>query len=201
MSTNGCIAMPSGLGWIGTYHHTDSYPTGLGRILGRLLQDRYKRDVPAAHKELILDNPAGWSSLLCFHPEWGDANVVDWDGSQSMTVAERHADPGILAPPSARLLPVSYKGDPNRADPKATEPPFTSCNPDPLCIEWVYILAPRGIRVLASIPCTITEEGVIVYDHSGPYRYVEAAFLHYDQPEPDWTTIEAKKFGRPLKAA
>ena len=87
MATRACIAMPKGKSWVGVYSHWDGYPTGLGDVLWNLLAHRYQFDAQRARKELILDNPEGWSSLGCFHSQWGSLEaVLGWDGVSKLTV-------------------------------------------------------------------------------------------------------------------
>ena len=65
MSTRACIARmdPTGA-WAGRYHHTDGYPSGLGRQLWRLLRDIFDGNTDRMLRALIDDHPAGWSSLF-----------------------------------------------------------------------------------------------------------------------------------------
>lgn len=65
MSTRGVIARPNGDGFVGRYHHWDSYPSGLGKTLydwaQQLPLDRMLR--------LLLDeHPAGWSTIVRTDP-------------------------------------------------------------------------------------------------------------------------------------
>lgn len=65
MSTHGAIARLTAPGrWVGRYHHSDSYPSGLGRTLFRLYHEVFNRDLTAMLKMLIDDHPAGWSSIV-----------------------------------------------------------------------------------------------------------------------------------------
>lgn len=75
MSTRGVIARKSGDGFVGRYHHWDSYPSGLGRTLYQWAQ-RMPRD-RMIHL-LIDEHPAGWSTIvgsnLCLVPSYVDVN-------------------------------------------------------------------------------------------------------------------------------
>ena len=149
MATRACIAMPKGKGWVGVYCHWDGYPTGLGNILWTLMEHRYGFDVQRAHQELILGNLEGWSSLNCFHSEWGaEGSVTQWDGKTKLTVDQDRArlmNATDLAGYCA-ALPVSYQGDELRGDP-VTEPPLTSANVGKSWVEYVYVLREDCIDV------------------------------------------------------
>ena len=89
MSTRGVIARVQGDGWKGIYHHSDSYPTWLGRELWRALQNEYEGDVEALLKDAVDEHPGGWSSFsdrcYCHDPERKD------EGDMIMT--DRDCDP------------------------------------------------------------------------------------------------------------
>ena len=63
MATHGIIARVTGDGFIGSYHHRDSYPSGLGREIWRTLQGRFGRDPEAFLRFAIDEHPQGWKSL------------------------------------------------------------------------------------------------------------------------------------------
>ncbi len=67
MSTRGCIARLQGgnpLEFKGVYHHWDSYPSGLGRMLFRLRKMEFGSDTEAMLKALIDEHPSGWSTIV-----------------------------------------------------------------------------------------------------------------------------------------
>lgn len=67
MSTRGCIARLTGKAPIrfeGVYHHWDSYPSGLGRMLYTLWNQDFQRDTQAMLRELIDVHGAGWSTII-----------------------------------------------------------------------------------------------------------------------------------------
>jgi hypothetical protein len=65
MSTRGIIAWPEKtMGWEGVYHHWDSYPSGLGKALWHSLHGHFAGDVGAMLQVLIVEHPAGWSTIL-----------------------------------------------------------------------------------------------------------------------------------------
>jgi hypothetical protein len=63
MATHGIIARVTGDGFIGSYHHHDSYPSGLGRAAWRAIRCRFGRDAEAFLAWAIDEHPQGWKSL------------------------------------------------------------------------------------------------------------------------------------------
>ena len=196
MSTRSCIAKPRPGGWEGVYLHSDGYPRGVGRIVWRLMAERYDFNAEAFWREIIFDNLDGWSALHCFHPEWGNLNPKDWDGKLKIGVDDwsrmnRESKPGEKVP---NIAPVSYKGDPGRGDPALKELPFTELHGDPLYIEWVYIVDGIGLRILKGAACKLSAPGAEVYDHGEKfaYRHVETGYYEWNDGEPDWDAIQAK---------
>lgn len=73
MSTRAIIAYKTGKNEtdiVGTYHHSDGYPSGLGAELYRLYSTVYKNRLADLVKILITDYPNGWSY------------ITDWTGSK-----------------------------------------------------------------------------------------------------------------------
>lgn len=64
MSTRGIIGRPVGDGFVGKYHHFDSYPEGLGAALQLLREGFFHGDLDAMRKMLIDEHPAGWSTIV-----------------------------------------------------------------------------------------------------------------------------------------
>jgi hypothetical protein len=64
MSTRSVVAKPYGAGFRGRYIHWDGYPTGVGAELFRIYREVFKCDLKAMLKTLIVDHPAGWSSIF-----------------------------------------------------------------------------------------------------------------------------------------
>lgn len=65
MSTRGIIARETGPGkFEGRYHHSDSYPEGLGAALYEAYNGHFKQDAVAMLKYLVDDHAAGWSFIL-----------------------------------------------------------------------------------------------------------------------------------------
>lgn len=63
MSTRGVIGKFTPKGWRGRYHHSDSYPTGLGAELWGQLHGHFKGDLKAMLKVLLYEH-TGWSCIL-----------------------------------------------------------------------------------------------------------------------------------------
>ena len=67
MSTRGCIARLTNedpLQFKGVYHHWDSYPSGLGKMLFLLRAGRFRMNTELMLQELIAKHPAGWSTIV-----------------------------------------------------------------------------------------------------------------------------------------
>jgi hypothetical protein len=64
MSTRSAIARQAGDGFIGRYHHSDGYPSGVGQTLYRLYNGQFKRDAAHMLKVLVDEHPAGWSTII-----------------------------------------------------------------------------------------------------------------------------------------
>src|SRR3990172_2754408 len=191
MSTRSCIARPLGPGkWAGVYHHSDGYPEGLGRILWNMMHRRYDLYVGKLYKELIDDNLEGWSALHCFHPEWGTLDPKDWDG-----VLKRGVDDRENRDVAGKVVaPISYQHDSNLST-GVTSPPITYKDPDPLFVEWVYIVGRDDMRVLCSVPCHPWDPGAVKYDSTPEfyYRHVEIGGYPWGAQEPDWHNMDEQR--------
>lgn len=78
MSTRAIIAFPDEKhGWIGTYHHSDGYSSGLGVILLRCLE-MAEGDVAMLRQRILDDHPGGWSLLpdACYCHDRGEGLTV-----------------------------------------------------------------------------------------------------------------------------
>lgn len=67
MSTRGAIARLTGTlppRFRGRYHHWDSYPTGLGRMLWHLYHGHFQQDLNAMLRLLLDEHPAGWNTIV-----------------------------------------------------------------------------------------------------------------------------------------
>ena len=64
MSTRGCIARKTEQEFVGRYHHSDSYPTGLGKTLWDLYHGHFQENLTNMLEFLIDKHPAGWSTIV-----------------------------------------------------------------------------------------------------------------------------------------
>lgn len=62
MSTHSTIARPDGDSWIGSYHHWDGYPSGVGATLWKLYHEHFKGDIETMRRVLV-DEHKGWSTI------------------------------------------------------------------------------------------------------------------------------------------
>jgi hypothetical protein len=66
MSTRGLIGKATGeeSKFTARYHHSDSYPTGLGKFLVELYRGHFNSNLDAMLKVLLDEHPAGWSCIV-----------------------------------------------------------------------------------------------------------------------------------------
>ncbi|GAA4935732.1 hypothetical protein GCM10023224_15640 [Streptomonospora halophila] len=175
MSTRGAIALPTQQGsWWGRYHHTDSYPAGLGRELYRLYHHTFDCDHTAMAQTLIADHPAGWSCLLYSGADaHGPFTRAEFDlsGFVSATSPIRGHYPACYChgqrSEGAQLLECRCPHEPSGCGPAG--------------IEWAYVLTAEEMWVVTS---HIPDQPV-----QGPvHRFVDRVL--WDEPEPDWRRVE-----------
>lgn len=75
MSTRGVIAKATPKGWRGRYHHSDSYPTGLGKYLWAQANGPFKTDLKRLVKILVDEHPAGWSCIVDCDFQWAPGYI------------------------------------------------------------------------------------------------------------------------------
>ena len=121
MSTRSCVAIPQGDGWKGRYVHSDGYPE---HMVPTLL-DLVKRKGVKRVTDVLINWNGGWS-FVGQYP--GMTNCLGEDRAHFVS------DYGLA---------YSRKEQP-------MDSWITSENPDPVFIEFVYILGPRSITVLES---------------------------------------------------
>jgi hypothetical protein len=155
----------------GVYHHNGGNLDELGPILWSLVRHRYGGDARKAWRELVADNPAGWSSLHCFQDE---AVCRSWDGATKQTVAQRMDD--LDAPAT---VPVSFQGDPQR-DLGFRVPPIREFT-DKMGAEWVYVLGLTELVVFE-----VGEDGVAV---------TERLRVPWAGDPPDWEALARGLWG------
>jgi hypothetical protein len=166
MGTRGVIAEPvtQGIpehGFIGRYHHWDSYPTGLGATLWALHRDRYDGDTTAMRAELIAAHPAGWSTI----------NGADWDLEPGFTDCTTCDKPGWMhyvqnypahdLPRPEPYAPGTYAAYDHLAErpevspgpacychgSRAEEEMFVRSDGDDCGAEWAYVLADDALVI------------------------------------------------------
>ncbi len=148
----------------GVYHHNGGPPDEMGDLLWNLMTHRYAGDARRLWKELLADNPAGWSSLFCFQ----DPDVCrSWDGKTKLTVEARQAE---FEGNGNATAPVSFQGDPQR-DLGFRVPPIREWS-DKMWAEWVYVVGLTELVVFE-----VGEDGVSVK---------EAARFPWTPERPDW---------------
>ena len=153
--------------YLGVYLHNGGEPSETGPVLYNVVRERVG-GVMGAWKQLITDNPAGWSSLDFFHDEeackaWDGTTKVLMDTHQENFTADQ-PDPG----------PVTYQGDPAR-DLGFTSPPITEST-DKMGAVMVWVMCRTELVLFA-----VHDDGIRTTEVS---RHPWAA-------EPDWDTIDA----------
>jgi hypothetical protein len=151
MSTRSAVAEPAGDGWRGRYHHWDGYPTNKAADLWKIVQ----RDGVQMARQVLIHEHRGWSS----------------------TDADQQPGEGYLGNARANVVVGYGEAYSDEEQPDQWE---TSEEPDSLWIEWVYVLADKGMTVLAS-----------AYPQDG-YKHV--GFFEWDGQEPDWEAVEARRY-------
>lgn len=161
MSTRSIIARPVGDGFEGRYHHSDGYPTWLGRVLWRRLHSGTTRDY------LLNAHPAGWSHLA--DPDYPITRVpkAKW-GSRAIRYDDANQD-------ACYCHGGPYIG-------KRSEPEQLLRHDEDACQEWAYVISETFLTVLVVV-------GRPEEDGMGAYRVAWSGPL--SGPEPDWELVQA----------
>lgn len=206
MSTRGCVAVKKKDGWRGVYNHYDSYPTGLGPELWAELQEA---NLPEFAQRLL--DSTDWRDYLSS----GECKYCGREG-----VGQPHSISGKVMgfdkdlgggpdPDIKRNLQLTGYPDPEAEyhshaldGGKSVEDTYvTSEDPDPLFLEWVYVLDPssRSLEILTHRGTSsngrpvdepwLRDDGYWEYGHCA-YRHVRIALVDLDGPEPDWQLIQ-----------
>ena len=169
MSTRGIIARPDPLhGWVGRYHHWDSYPHGLGRALWSALHGPFEGDLRALLRVLLDEHPAGWSTIV----------NADWN-----------LEPGYVSGPNEAddHRPQCYCHGARHEPPQPWATPGADWG-----AEWVYVL--DAIARTMTVYEAIDADGAPAIGMWGvnPARlaWKEIAVIPLDGPEPDWTALQ-----------
>ncbi len=183
MSTRACIAQtndPKANSWQGVYSHMDGYPSGLGRDIWFILQRSYFRKNENEPQQMTTEDYQNAVQVFC------KTYITDHPGGWSSLdsgVCYCH-DPYFVKRDGVRISWISED------------------DPDPLFIEWVYILNPEtvSLTILASL-CQPVEgkptrrlplhlgNGVWDYGHC-VCRHVNMGWIDLLGEEPDWKKME-----------
>ena len=229
MSTRGCVAIGTEAEWKGVYNHWDSYPTGLGEELWGHLKGK---DLKRFAEELLSYDD--WRNYLsggiceyCGKRGHGQSHTISgalYVRSEFKTKGQMRKHYKSLPAWQGRDKEIEQMinrewgirrniGRTGYPDPKAKyhkhgdlTDNITSGNPDPLFIEWVYVVNPkkRTLAVLSSrsdgkTPTkaaavkkggpTLRKDGYWDYGHCA-FRHVKVAEISLDGKEPNWKKIE-----------
>lgn len=206
MSTRGCVAIKREDGWEGIYNHFDSYPTGLGADLWERL---HEVDLSEFAENLL--NYTAWRDYLnggeCKYcgkkglgqPHSMRGKIMGFDsdvGSDPEPEIRRNIQLTGVPDPKAEYHEHELEGDTSVEDTHVT-----SENPDPLYIEWVYVIDPdkESLEILTNRGKAddigepvdepwLRDDGYWEYGHCA-YRHVRIALVNLDGLEPDWELI------------
>ena len=215
MSTRGCVAIGTPEHWQGVYNHWDSYPTYLGAKLWEHLHPNGQlRDLNAFAEDLLMYGD--WREYLnrgvC--PYCGQKGV-----GQPHTISGPFYDYWLRSEP----LPEPFQSNLEKhgyPDPEAKyhehgngpDDQISSEYPDPLYIEWVYVINPANKVMTVLTACRApkpanapvfesirplrveTPQGSVWWypDIKAAYRHVVVASIDLTSPEPDWRNIEVE---------
>jgi hypothetical protein len=195
MSTRGCIAVGTVKNWKGIYNHSDSYPTWMG---------------PELWKHLIRQQLAGKTlaeigrDILSFD-DWRNylkAGLCEYCGQ---VTGQAHSIRGdIYSQAHDPLKPANAYPDPearfHQHNDLTANHYITSDDPDPLFIEWVYVIDPdrNAVHVLSSKGRPVKngqhrERPIIA---NGKTDYGSSVYWHEPivtlslNDKPDWEQIE-----------
>lgn len=184
MSTRSIIAYapdPDTRDWRGVYHHSDGYPSWLGRRLHELCRDAFAGD-PGALGVYATREHCSWSSIVApgDRPEYGGCHCHG-----------PHAD---LAPDDDR----------QRYRPDDLHDPDTR-----VAIEWVYVVEPERLIVLAPSERSFKPVGHVAWTDTptdADWTRIECgedygrckhyAWVHFDVPDESRDLATAKWLGR-----
>lgn len=147
MSTRAIIARPTDDGWQGTYHHSDGYPTHLGKVLHNACREFFDGSPEAMLKFIIDEHPGGWSFLGNGDPSTA-TGYADYDHPTRVSFP---VDPSVEADMAAyradQRRPRCYchslrEGD-RGSDARVTQADVA----DLWDIEWTYICTPDKLMI------------------------------------------------------
>lgn len=177
MSTRACIARTDANGWSGRYHHSDGYPTHLGRVLFNLYRKHFHSDAEAMLKFLLDDHKAGWSFLGSPVEAGGvtDYNMPAGYVNDYQSLYQKGADGRAdFSKPIVHGPICLCHGD-------CSHPTNTiRSKDDPSGLEWAYVISP-ALRFMYVYQPDYSSD-------SASWKLVSTVNL--DGPEPDWTFVE-----------
>lgn len=214
MSTRGCVAVKTEEGWRGIYNHYDSYPTGLGRELWEELEEVDSNDFSenliefTDWREYLNDGVCkycgkkGLGQLVSISAKiTGFDRDYDEDSSLGIDeeIKEKIEETGY-PDPEAEYHEHTLDGDITVEDQQ-----ITHREPDPLFVEWVYVVDPEQEKMIILTHKSVEREpgqepyegdgyeeiepGVFDYGHC-IYKHVKLAEVPLNGEEPNWQTIE-----------
>ncbi len=142
MSTRGCVAVGTPKNWRGIYNHSDSYPTYLGaELFEHLIREQLAGKTFAEIGESILRFD-DWRNYLAGGVCQYCGKITGQPHSISGGIYGKEVENGKYPDPQAKHHHHNDLNEDNL---------ITSDNPDPLFIEWVYVIDPnlQVIHVLA----------------------------------------------------
>lgn len=167
MSTRSVIARPtegSEHSWEGRYHHSDGYPSGLGKTLWDALHGSFAGDIHGLLKLLIDDHPAGWS-VINDRDLTKPAGFVNWGDYPKKANGE--TDYAAIE----KLGPACYCHGARNEEAWELE----SSEKDPSDREWAYVINPLS-------------ESLAVYE-ADTRRWHFVGTFSLSGPEPDWKQL------------
>jgi hypothetical protein len=220
MSTRGVIAIQNGDGFIGRYHHWDSYPKGLGKTLYDWAQQMPLEEM----LELLLHkHPAGWSAIVGKNPKLEPGFYSEFNPDRKCVVCgmkywehyrQYYENNGRPIPkrfknvPKDTYLLTDHSPEPEKlpvddapqcyCHGERSEPELlvTDANASGMGCEYAYVFnKERRTMTILSSYCDDGAKMIGMFGMGDPEaKWCEIATVNLDGPEPDWDKIE--KTGR-----
>ncbi len=173
MGTRGAITrVRNDSGFIGTYHHWDSYPSGLGQTLWSIFHKVFNQNLPRMLKVLIDDHPAGWSTIN--NKDFGlDPGFVE---SQKNSTQEQ------------KTKPECYCHGDRESEPWAV----TEENASGSGVEYAYVFdEEKGLMLIKSSYRENGEKMVGYFGAGDPdAEWKNIASVDLSGKEPDWEKLD-----------
>jgi len=209
MSTRGCVAVGTIEEWTGLYNHANSNPLNLGKEVWAEINEKYKGDLAKFCKDIM--NYDDWRNFKAN----GVCKFCGFRGNGQPTAIHSHIyhfdhpneEEGYKKVDDKIKMNIDSTGFPDPDckyhEHKKLTSKVTSENPDPLFIEWIYLLNPKDatISILSRrkdkdfVPGDCKEK--YVKDKDGYYNYGHCRakhglviLLNVGGKEPDWEAIQ-----------